>query len=66
MPNTPEDRRTSGRRREPRRISDFLRGVVPEEELQKYEKQQYGRSIGVDRRIRERRSGEDRRGENSE
>ena len=61
MSDTHEDRRASGRRNMPRRTHDLLQDVVPEEDLQQYDRQQYGRHIGADRRTQERRSGEDRR-----
>lgn len=56
-----EDRRSSGRRKRTRRTYDALHGKVTEEERRQYDSLLWSRIVGDDRRVQERRSGEDRR-----
>ena len=57
-----KERDESSRRQEPRRISDKLRGIASEEERREYDVMLCFLNRIRDRRTKERRSGEDRRG----
>ena len=57
-----ENRRTPGRRENIRRMYDMLHGIIKEEERQQYDRLLLSRHLlCVNRRVQERRSGEDRR-----
>jgi len=56
-----EDKRKSGRRQQPRRMSDLLHNILPEEERQLFDRLAYSRYLAKDRRAHSRRSGVDRR-----
>ena len=61
MSEANEDKRISGRRKQPRRISDFLGDKLSEEEKREYDRVMYSKFWDEDRRARPRRSGTDRR-----
>ena len=56
-----QDQRIAGRRKETRRIYDMLRGLIEEEERQQYDCMWTRVWLCENRRVEERRSGEDRR-----
>ena len=58
---TTEDKRTIGRRQIERRVSDYLRGILPEEERHRLDRLEYSKFLLEDRRKNARRSGIDRR-----
>jgi len=64
MTDTRDDKRTSGRRKKERRISDLLHGSIPEEEIEALDALIWHKYLLKDRRSQKRRSGEDSREKN--